>query len=330
MDVAGAFLSQPTPRRFVRLAAFLGLLWAFAGLLPVLAAFALSQRVLDVGVSGISSRTGWSAARSLLLVLALLLLLLVGIGAAGWGLVMSMVTEAQTYLPDLARQLQENDLVQRAIEVFGGGDELAAEAAGHAFGAAHDIGIEAVHVAVGFFLALAYLAEREHTDAAIASLEPTSLLATLVRWTDYVGDGLAITVQLQVVVAICNSLITLPIMLALGIPHPMTVLAVIFLLALVPVVGNFISGAMLAALAWPDWGWVAIAVFAALTFALGKIEGFYLNPRLASRHVRLPGFVLATSLVLWEEAFGFVGFFLSFPALYVALRIHREMKEGLL
>lgn len=330
MDILGGFLSQPTPRRLVRVLSFLALLWFFAGLLPVLAAFAVSQRVLDVGVTAISRRTGWSAARSLLLVLGALAAALVGLGAAGWNLIQGLLTEAETYLPDLARQLQENEIVLRAVEVFGGGDEIAAEAAGHAVGAAQDIGVEAVHVAVGFFLALAYLAEREHTDAAVASLDPRSLLGTLIRWTDHVGDGLAITVQLQVVVAVCNSLLTFPLMLALGIPHPVTVLAVIFLLALVPVVGNFISGAMLAALAWPEWGWVAIAVFGALTFALGKIEGFYLNPRLASRHVRLPGFVLATSLVLWEEAFGFIGFFLSFPALYVALRIHHEMKEGTL
>lgn len=328
MDVLGDLLAQPTPRRMLHVGTFLFLLWAFAGLLPVLAAFAVSQRALDVCVTAISRRTGWSAARSLIAVLALMGAALFAVGAASWNLVHGLALEAQTYLPDLAQELRTNELVVRAVEVFGGGDELAAEAAGHAVGAVHDVGIEAVHVAVGFFLALAYLAERETTDAAVAAIDPRSTLGTLLRWTDHVGDGLAITVQLQVIVALCNSVLTLPVMLALGIPHPVTVLAVIFLLALVPVVGNLISGLMLVALAWPAWGWVAVAVFVTLTFALGKIEGFYLTPRLASRHVRLPGFVLATSLVLWEEALGFVGFFLSFPALYVALRIHHELRDG--
>jgi predicted PurR-regulated permease PerM len=52
-----------------------------------------------------------------------------------------------------------------------------------------------------------------------------------------------------------------------------------------------------------------------------------LNPRLTSRHVHLPGFVLILSLIAFEHLFGFVGFFLSFPALFVAGRIRAEFLE---
>jgi predicted PurR-regulated permease PerM len=57
------------------------------------------------------------------------------------------------------------------------------------------------------------------------------------------------------------------------------------------------------------------------TFILHKIESYYLNPRLTAKHVQLPGFVIITSLVLFEHAFGLLGLFLSFPCLYVAAKI---------
>ena len=63
---------------------------------------------------------------------------------------------------------------------------------------------------------------------------------------------------------------------------------------------------------------------ARVTFVLHKIESYYLTPRLAAQHVKLPGLILVLSLLAFEEVFGFVGLFLSFPALYVATRIHRE------
>jgi predicted PurR-regulated permease PerM len=64
-----------------------------------------------------------------------------------------------------------------------------------------------------------------------------------------------------------------------------------------------------------------------VTFVLHKIESYYLTPRLAAQHVKLPGLILVVSLLVFEQVFGFVGLFLSFPALYVATRIHGEWKS---
>ncbi|HZS41468.1 MAG TPA: AI-2E family transporter, partial [Polyangia bacterium] len=100
----------------------------------------------------------------------------------------------------------------------------------------------------------------------------------------------------------------------------------IFVSGLVPVVGNFVSGAVLTLLAYKAQGWLGVVVFVVLTFILHKIESYYLNPRLAARHVHLPGFVLIVSLLAWEHVLGFVGLFLSFPFLFVAKRIRDELR----
>jgi len=43
--------------------------------------------------------------------------------------------------------------------------------------------------------------------------------------------------------------------------------------------------------------------------------------------VKIPGFLLIVSLIACEHLFGFKGFFLSFPILFVAGRIRGEMVE---
>src|SRR5205807_4680534 len=96
---------------------------------------------------------------------------------------------------------------------------------------------------------------------------------------------------------------------------------------MVPVVGNFVAGAILTVLAYQAKGWLGVILFSILTFVLHKLESYYLNPRLAQRHVRLPGFVLIVSLILWEHLLGFAGLFLSFPFLFIAGRIRAELRE---
>jgi predicted PurR-regulated permease PerM len=134
-------------------------------------------------------------------------------------------------------------------------------------------------------------------------------------------------VQLQLIVAACNALLTLPVILLLGIPHVGSLMVLIFVSGLVPVIGNLVSGGVLALLAYHAHGWLGVAAFVGLTAVLHKIEAYYLNPRLTARHVRLPGFVLIVSLLAWEHLLGFVGLFVSFPVLFVAGRIRAEWRE---
>ncbi len=132
---------------------------------------------------------------------------------------------------------------------------------------------------------------------------------------------------MQAVVAVVNAIVTLPVLLLLRLPHVPLLFLLILVAGLVPVVGNVISGAVLCYVAFSTHGLWAVAVFLVTTFVLHKIESYYLNPKLASQHVRLPSLVLVVSLLLFEQTFGFVGLFLSFPALYVASRIGREWRE---
>jgi len=179
---------------------------------------------------------------------------------------------------------------------------------------------------IGLILAIVHLFEEGEVAAFRARLNPHSLVGTLVRWLGYTMDAIGVFLQFQVIVAAVNAALTFPVLLLLGIPRPVLYIVLVFVASMVPVVGNFVAGTVLTLLAYQAHGMGGAAAFLGLTFLLHKVESYYLNPRLAARHVRLPGFVLIVSLLLWEQLLGFVGLFVSFPFLYLSMRIADEFR----
>jgi len=182
-------------------------------------------------------------------------------------------------------------------------------------------------VLIGFILAFVYTLEKEELDVWWERVDTRSVAGTIGRWMGHVADSTIVTVQLQLVVAGFNTVTTLPVLLLLGVRHVGPLMALVFVSALVPVVGNIVSGTVLGLLAYQAQGWLGVGIFAGLTFVLHKVESYYLSPRLTARHVKMPGFLLIVSLLLCEHVFGFTGLFLSFPILFVAGRIRGEFLE---
>jgi predicted PurR-regulated permease PerM len=205
--------------------------------------------------------------------------------------------------------------------------EAARDNAAHALGYLAVLGHLLLQALIGFILAVVFTLEDHELRGFARGLDPRSLAGTLLRWLGHVADAISVTLQFQLIVAACNAALTLPVLILVGIPHVGAFAFMVFVSGMVPVVGNFLSGAVLTLLAYQSRGFVGVAVFVCLTFVLHKLESYYLNPRLAARHVRLPGFVLIVSLILWEHLAGFVGLFLSFPFLYLCMRIRAEFAE---
>jgi putative permease len=110
----------------------------------------------------------------------------------------------------------------------------------------------------------------------------------------------------------------------LGLPNVPLLCLLVLLGGMIPVVGGALSGLVLCLVAYDAQGVMGVAVFLGVTFVLGKVESYYLSPRLTAAHVKLPGLILVVSLLMFETIFGFWGLFLSFPALYIAHRINHE------
>jgi predicted PurR-regulated permease PerM len=330
MDRVADFLSQKTPRRFVALAAFVTILYLFRHLAILLVFFVTFERALGWSARALAARTGLGRKKCILVVLALIGSMIGVVGWLGIGKTVRTVASMSASFPEHLAHLREHPLVERLEEQIGGTEKViegAKHYSGSAISAASAVGHFLVHIIMGFILALVYVLEHEEIEAFWARVDRRSLGGTLARWFRHVADATIVTVQLQLIVAACNTVMTLPVLLFIGIPNVGAVMLLIFVSALVPVIGNIVSGVTLSLLAYQQKGWLGVGLFVGLTFILHKIESYYLNPRLTSRHVKMPGFLLIMSLIACEHLFGFTGLFLSFPILFVTGRIRADFSE---
>ncbi|AKU99720.1 hypothetical protein AKJ09_06384 [Labilithrix luteola] len=330
MDRVANFLSEKTPRRFLAITAFLGGLYLFRHLALLLLFFVGFERLFGWGTRLLSARTGMKRKHAVFTVVGTFLAITFALAWFGIGKTIRTFTEMQETFPERLADLRENPLVARIQEQFGGTESIidgVKHYAGDAISAASAIGHFFVYVLIGFILALVFLLEHEELCTFWNKVDPRSLAGTLGRWLGHVSDATIVTVQLQLIVAVFNTVTTLPVLLLLRVPHVGALMLLIFVSALVPVIGNIVSGTVLSLLAYQVKGWLGVGIFVGLTFILHKIESYYLSPRLTARHVKIPGFLLIVSLLACEHVFGFKGLFLSFPILFVAGRIRTEFLE---
>lgn len=310
---------------------FLGLLYLFRSLAPVLICFVIFERAFGWAADHISSRFPLHRKGALG---ALLGLMAAGLGLGGFFAVRRLVpvfTSLRVDGRDHIESIVQSSIVARVRQVFNVDihtitdsiKDYALTAVAYVSATAYF----ALFVFVGFVLALIYLFQREEIDTWSSGVRPEGILGTLARWLSYVADSIAITIRLQLIVAVVNAVVTLPLLIVLDLPHVGMLFLLVLISGLIPVVGGVLSGIVLCLVAYDVQGLWAVFVFLGVAFALGKIESYYLTPRLTAQHVKLPSFVLVLSLLLFETLFGFYGLFLSFPSLYVASRIAREWRE---
>jgi predicted PurR-regulated permease PerM len=330
IDRVGDFFAQRTPRRMLTLGLFFGLLYVFRHLAILLLFFVTFERALGFCARQLSTRTGLPRKKCLLITLGVIVVVVTALAWFGIGKTVRTFTAMQTTFPEKLAKIREMPIVDKIEEQFGGMDKLIESAkhyAGSAFEAVNAVGHFVLYITMGFILAIVYVLEEEEIHHFWSKVERSSIIGTIGRWLGHVSDATIVTVQLQIIVAACNTLMTLPVLLIIGVPNVGALMLLIFVSALVPVIGNIVSGTTLALLAYQQKGWVGVGIFAALTFVLHKIESYYLSPRLTARHVKMPGFLLIVSLILCEHLFGFKGLFLSFPILFVAGRIRTDFLE---
>lgn len=329
-DRIAAFFAEKTPRRAVALIIFLALIFAFRQLAVLLVFFVLFERALFFTAGLLSRRLEWGRLPSLVLVLVIVAGGLTVTGFLSASRLKAFAIETRDNLPARVAAIREHPWYVQLEEYLPDSDELAKSAESYVQDVAKSaatIGRVLISAVIAFILAAVYFVDQDRIRAFRDSLNPRSLFGTLVRWGEHLAEAVSLTVQLQLVVAACNAVLTLPILLLIGVPHVPALMAFIFVTGLIPVVGNMISGWVLIFISFQVKGWVGVVVFVVLTFVLHKIESYYLNPRLTARHVALPSFILILSIIAWEHLLGFVGLFMSFPVLYLAGKLRSEFQE---
>ena len=329
-DRVAELFAEKTARRGLLLVIFLGALALFWKLLPLVAFFVSFERGLFFSAGALNRRFKWNRVPAALAVLAgcaAVIALIVGLSA---GKIARIVVDARDNLPKRMAAIREHPWYLELQDRLPDSDKLAESAEHYAQSIAKSaatLGHLVLLALIGFVIALIYFLDEPKVRAFRERIPGHTMTGTLARWIEHLAEAISLTVQIQLIVAASNTVLTLPILLLIGVPHVPALMVLIFVSGLIPVVGNLLAGSVLVMLAFQVKGWLGVGLFVVLTFVLHKIEAYYLNPRLTARHVQLPGFVLVLSLICFEHLFGFVGLFLSFPFLYVAGKIRAEFLE---
>jgi predicted PurR-regulated permease PerM len=329
-DRIAELFEQKTARRAVALITFLGLIILFRQLAVLLVFFVLFERALFFTAGLLSRRLKWPRLAGLMVVLLLAAGTLTLIGFTSAGRLKAIIIDTRDTLPQRMAAVREHPWYTALEEYLPDSEDLAKSAEHYAQDVAKSaaaVGRVFVSAVIGFILAAVYFLDQDRIRAFRDSLRPRTLFGTLVRWFEHLAESVSLTVQLQLVVAGCNAVLTLPVLLLIGVPHIPALMALIFVSGMIPVVGNMISGWVLIVISFQVKGWVGVVIFVVLTFVLHKIESYYLNPRLTARHVALPSFMLILSIIAWEHLLGFAGLFMSFPVLYLAGKLRAEFQE---
>lgn len=328
MDRLGDFFRERTAKRLLALAIFIALIVLFREELILVAFFVALQGAFSGATRLLGERTKWPRRRAFLVVLGVFLLGLSATVALVAARAIQIARRAHKMFPKTVAEIEHNPIIVYAREHIPDSGKLVERAREYSDRALHvvaTLGHVATSIVIAAILAVIYMLEEDELHELFGKLDPTSLLGTVIRWLGYVAEAIRITIQLQLVVAAVNAVLTLPVLLLLGVRHIPSLMILIFVSGLVPVVGNIVSGVVLSLLAYQVRGIFGVLVFVALTAVLHKIEAYYLNPRLTSKHVHLPGFAIVVSLIAWEHLLGFAGLFVSFPVLFVASKIRGEM-----
>jgi predicted PurR-regulated permease PerM len=325
--------TDPRWRRLFGIVLFLGAVVAIRHLALLLVCFVLLSRGLG-GASVFFERRLRIQRQRVLLLLLSVVIVVVGIAAVLVAHRLSpFVARAQLEWREWFGALTQNPALVRMRELTGISDEtLSEKLRTHALDAVKYVDATAhgvLYLLIALIVSVMYLFEQQEITHWRQNLARNGIADTLLRWFGYVADAIVVTARMQGVVAVVNAIVTLPILLIIGLKHVAMLSLFILVSGLVPVVGNLVAGAILCIVAYESKGAWAVGVFIASTFVLHKIESYYLNPRLAAEHVRLPALLMVASLILFEHFLGLPGLFLSFPSLYVGSRILNEWNREL-
>lgn len=116
----------------------------------------------------------------------------------------------------------------------------------------------------------------------------------------------------QVIIATINTAISSVVIFALGLPHPLVLIFVVFFCGLFPVVGNLVSNSVLCLSAFVSTGLWGAGICLILLITVHKLE-YFLNSRIIGGIVRLPMTISLASLIFCEVLFGIPGLILAIP-----------------
>ncbi|WP_210650689.1 AI-2E family transporter [Nocardioides sp. SYSU D00065] len=324
----------------------------FFGALGALVAVFLSQQLLSISsvlvllvmsmflaiglnpVVEFFMRRGIRRGLSVLLVLVVVIGVLALFVVAVAPVISDQITQITRNAPGWLDQLQSNrqvqklddqyDVIARArdyIEEGGFGEKV--------FGGALGFGLRVLSVVTNSLIVIVlmiyFLASLPSIKHAAYSLAPASRRPRVSDLGDRIIRSTGAYVAGAFTVALCAGLSTLVFSFLVGLGDYAFALAfVVGLFSLIPVVGAFVSGAIMTLLGLtvsPTVALVALVYY----LAYQQLESYVIYPRIMKKSVDIPGSVTVVAALVGGSLMGIVGALLAVPFAAALLLLHREV-----
>src|SRR5262249_13049796 len=141
---------------------------------------------------------------------------------------------------ELREHLPDSEKLAQSAEKYGEQVAKSAETLGHV----------ALLALIGFVLAVIFFLDEPRIREFREGLKAGSLAAPPAGGIEHPAEAVSLTVQLQLIVAVSNTVLPLPVLWFVGVSHVPALMVLIFVSGLIPVVGNLISGGVLVLLAY--------------------------------------------------------------------------------
>lgn len=117
--------------------------------------------------------------------------------------------------------------------------------------------------------------------------------------------------------------------LILGLPLVVPMTIIVFLTAFIPVVGAFLSGALVVLIAWFAEGWVAALIMLGIVILVQQLESNLLQPVLMSRAVDLHPWGVIIGVAVGSYTYGVVGALFAVPVMALIKVVVQSLRNPL-
>jgi len=258
-----------------------------------------------------------------------------------WTLVPTLITETTRFLetaPALLQDITELPFVVRLDNQLGGAIESALLNAGNfladsanwptMLGGVVQVGINLFNGAFGFIiivvLTVFFLASLENVKSSLAKLVPKSKRARYLQISDQVAQSVGRYVIGQVSVAALNATLGFLVMSLLGLQFALVLAFVVFVLAIIPLVGSVTGAALVAlvALAVDPTSAIILAIYYLIYL---QLEAYLISPRIMKVAVSVPAPIVVIAALSGGALLGVLGALVAIPFAASIIFIVREI-----
>lgn len=170
-------------------------------------------------------------------------------------------------------------------------------------------------VTTGFFIAILtiyFIASYDSTKQAAYRLVRRSNRARFESYAERILQNFGKYLSGMVILAFCNSVYSLILLLATGVPGAFLIALAAFFITLIPLIGTVLTTAVMTVLAFihsPVSGVVVLV----LMLVYMQVEAYILTPRVMGKAVQVPGSVVLISALAGSTLFGLPGALVAIP-----------------